>query len=148
MSKIAPTLKTEHVDIDGARYETTQFPAMRAYGLLTKLVKHIGPALGMISQMEDKSDLMLAAPAIGMALGNLTEQEAQKLLLDILACTTVDNAGTLVYLSSTDAINGFFSGKLGTMFKVVAHALKVNYADFFGDSSDPAETPGPASQGA
>lgn len=138
MSAITPQLKTESAVIDGIKFETTQFAAMRGYKLLTKLVKSVGPALGLLATAQDGDSIESMAPALGAALSNLTEQDAQSLLLEILAATTAEIGTVMLGLGTQVAIDGVFSGKLSTMFKVVAHALKVNYADFFGGTPDEA----------
>lgn len=144
-------LKSEPVEIAGTTYETTQFPAMRAYGLLTRLVKAIGPALGVLASADKETQLADMGPVLGAALANVSPSEAQGILVEALAATTAvfkgeNGAMKLVELTSTAKIDEVFSGKLKTMFQVLVHALKVNYGDF-SEGSDPAAPTDQASSG-
>jgi Phage tail assembly chaperone protein, TAC len=138
MSKtsLTPNLKTEVVVIDDLKFETTQFPAMRAYKLMTKLVKHLGPAIAMLGAADGDVDIRHMAPALGAALGSMNDQDAASLLLEVLGCTTIELEDASINLGSQKSIDGVFSGRLSVMFQVAAHALKVNYQDFFSGSAE------------
>jgi hypothetical protein len=130
-------LKTEAVTIDDIRFETTQFPAMRAFELLARLVKSVGPAIGALTNIDPNTELSSIGPQLMAGLSTLNPSEAAKLVEDVLACTTADVDNKRISLSTKSNIDLVFSSKLKTMFKVLGHALKVNYQDF-NEGSDPA----------
>lgn len=136
-------LKTEQLVEDGITFETTQFPAMRAYGLMTKLLKTLGPAMAVLSEVDAESQMATLAPMIGGALANVDPVDAQKLIVEILSGTTAQISdalgGRLVSLDSAKVLDDVFSGRLKVMFQVAAHALKVNYSDFFGAAAPAAQ---------
>lgn len=127
-------LKSESVEFDGIIFETTQFPAMRAYGLLARLVKVIGPAMSVLAGADKDTRLEDMGPVLGGALANVTPAEAQSLLLEIFGSSTAqvtDQTGPRILQLGTQAgVDQVFTGRLKVMFKVLAHALKVNFGDF------------------
>lgn len=127
-------LKQETKAIDGVKFETTQFAAMRALGLMGKLVKTIGPAIGVISSADPNTPIDELAPVLAGALSNLNEDDLGRLALEILSGTTatLDENGTLrrIDILTEENFNRVFNGRLMVMFKAVLHALQVNYADF------------------
>lgn len=139
-------LKTEPVTIGGILFETTQFPAMRSYALLTRLVKAIGPAMSILAAADKELRLEDMGPILGSALANVTPAEAQGILLEALSCTTAEitdaTGGRVIGLTGADKVDLVFSGRLKVMFQVFAHALKVNYSDFSeGSDQDAPEKP-------
>ena len=145
-------IKTEEVVIDGIKFSTTQLPAMRAYPLLVRLIKVIGPALGALAQLPKDAELTAALPQLIGAMSSLEPAEAEKIATDVLALTTAtvpDAAGrlSLVTLSTPAAIDSVFTGSVLLLFKVMWHAIRVNFQDFFGGPSltagaAPAQSPG------
>jgi hypothetical protein len=135
------TLKTESTTIDGMEFQTTQFPAMASFNLLARLVKTLGPAISALTAANPETDLRDLAGPLAAGLQTLNADDASRLVLDVLSCTTAlvqGPSGTkLVALNTQGNIDVVFSGRLMVMFKVLAHALKVNYEDFAG-GSDPA----------
>ncbi len=61
-------LKKDSKDIDGLSYTTVQFPAMYGFGLLARLAKSVGPALGALSGVSPDTDLATVGPALSTAL--------------------------------------------------------------------------------
>lgn len=137
-------LKYEETELDGIRFGTTQYPAMRGLELMGRLAQTIGPALGALSMSDMETELDKFAPVIAVALRDLKPAELTSLAVDILSGTTATitegNAVKRVDLMSREALDRVFSGRLMTMFKVVLHALKVNYADFGFGSATPNES--------
>lgn len=128
-------LKTESTTVDDIEFKTTQLPAMRAFALLARLVKLIGPAMGALAGMDMAADLTTAAPALAGALSGLDPDEATELARQILVNTTAlvrDQGGGLreVSLNSNESINQIFSGRVRAMLTVLVHAIRVNYQDF------------------
>ncbi len=135
-------LKSEDYEVGEFKFSTTQFPAMRAFELMTQLAKTIGPALAALQSLDKDTELSALGPILSSALSNLTKTDATALVLDILAGTqaTVPGPGgqrTIVQLTSRAALDAVFSARLKMMFQVLGHAIKVNYADF-SEGSDPA----------
>lgn len=132
-------LKSESLTIGDATFETTQFAAIRSLTLLARLMKTLGPAIGALKSMDLSTDVSVVAGA----LSNLEPAEAAALALAILEGTsaTVKEGGELrnIPLVTQPAVDRVFSGRLLTMFKVLAHAVRVNYSDFgIGSPSAPA----------
>lgn len=127
-------LKYEETEIDGIRFGTTQYGAMRALELMGKLAQTVGPALGALSMADMGTDLDKFAPVIGIALRDLKPAELSSLVIDVLSGTTAtlteEGKVRRSDLMTREQIDRVFSGKLMTMFKAILHALKVNYADF------------------
>lgn len=130
--------------------KTTQLPAMRAYKLICRLAKLFGSSLDSLRGVGFKADVKNLLPVLTELFNNLDEDEAEKLALKILAGTLVVGNGKAVGLTSADAIDGVFSGRLLMMLKVMAFALEVNYRDFFrellktADGLKPPATPTPS----
>lgn len=138
-------LKQETQTIDGLSFTTTQFPAMRAFTLFSKLVKTIGPAITVLSGANPESDVAELAPSIATALKDVDPDAMTILAAEVLSSTSAVMTGpsgaAQVPLNSVDGINLVFMGRLMTMFKVLAFAVKVNYGDFFGGSASAAPLP-------
>lgn len=141
-------LKYEEVEYDGIRFGTTQYGAMRGLELMGRLAQTVGPALGALSQADMTTELDRFAPMIAVALRDLKPAELSALAIEILAGTTATlteaNAVKRLDLMSREALDRVFSGRLLTMFKVILHVLKVNFADFgFGSAPETAPTESP-----
>lgn len=138
-------LKYEEKEIDGLKFGTTQYAAMRGLELMGKLASSMGPALGAMSAIEGENDFEKYAPMLAIALRDLEPSKLSTLCVDILSGTTAtieeNNKVKRVDLSSKEALDRVFSGRLMTMFKVILFALKVNFADFgFGSESAASES--------
>jgi hypothetical protein len=139
-------LKYEETEIDGIRFGTTQYGAMRGLELMGRLAQTIGPAFGALSMADETTEMDKFAPVIGLALRDLKPAELSSLVIDILAGTTAtvtEGSSVKRYdLLTKESLDRVFSGRLMTMFKVVLHALKVNYSDFgFGSATQTASAP-------
>ncbi len=142
-------LKREDKEIDGLTYTSVQFPAMYGFGLLARLAKSIGPALASLSDVNPDTDLADVGPSLRNALGSLDPDEAQRLVLEILKCTSVlltdATGGRRIEFTDRVKIDEVFSGRLKTLFKVIGFALQVNFSDF-AVGNDPPAAIGPALQ--
>lgn len=131
-------LKTEDISVDDLTFTTQQFPAMRSFALLTRLVKALGPAIAVLGSAGADAQVEDMMPTLGPALAVLDPAEAQALVLAVLEGTYVilpdTTGGKRVELRSQANVDIVFSGRLPMMFKVIAHAVKVNYRDFFNGS--------------
>lgn len=126
-------LKTEEQEIDGLRVITTQFPAMYAFKLLARLAKSIGPVMSTFQGVSLNTDLADLGPQLSSALSSFDPDEADKLVLEVLKCTSIwltDGPAHKVELSDRTKVDEAFSGRIMTMFKVLGFALKVNFSDF------------------
>ncbi len=128
-------LKQESQEIGGIKFDTRQLPAMRAFKLLTRLLKVVGPALGALSGLDPSTSLDSAGPALAGALAKLDPDEASSLVLQILAGTKawiMDTNGLKgVDLMTQDSIDLVFGGKLKTMLQVIVFVCRCNFSDFF-----------------
>lgn len=135
-------LKTETRKIAGLDVRSTQLPALASFNLLTKLGRIVAPVLKEIDidalNMDD--DISVLAGPLAALFAALDPDDSGPLLREILSQTAVtmdDSDGLrLEELTSGDAINRVFAGRLKMMFEVVVFALKVNFSDFFDGAPD------------
>ena len=131
---ITPEPVTE--TIDELEFRVIPFDAYFALGLMARLIKSVGPALGALSGLDPESDLSsLNVGHLREAFTSLEPGDAQKLALELLRNTSVliDDGGKVkprVNLHSEEKFNRVFNGRLKTLFKVLALSLKVNFASF------------------
>jgi len=124
MSQIIIPQKTVEM-IDGLEFTCTPFPAWHALGLLPQL-QALGPQFGFAGD----------GPAVSP---NPTIVQAT--ILELLKQTSVmisdaeDKPARRIELTSKEKFNQVFTGRLPTLFKVVAFANKVNFGNF-GDGSE------------
>lgn len=97
--------KTATKDIDGLTFTTTLFPATYALGLVPRLQ----------AWQEDKT--------------GISDEGIRKLFLDVLRQTKYHVPGTEARIGITDhaKMDDIFTGRLGTMLKVFAFAVEVNF---------------------
>ena len=141
------SLKCEEITIDGYRFITTQFTAMRSFTLLGKLAKTIGPALGVLTNANPDANIASLAPQLATAMMGMDPEEATKLAAQVLGSTmAITPAGVKHEFSDSTQIDQVFNGRLGRMFKVLGFVLRVNYGDFLGGSGDAVAPQSPAAQ--
>jgi hypothetical protein len=123
--------KTEEKTIDGATYAVTQFSATKSLKTFHRLGRMIGPAFGALTggaALGDVANANITAESFGTAIKALFEScdEAtfERTVKDLLETTTKDGKPINFDLD--------FSGSIGTLFKVLAFVLEVNYSDFLG----------------
>lgn len=136
MSEINSIPKSESIELDGLTFRTTQFAAMKGFALLAKLAKLIGPALAALSGAAPDTDVATLAPALMGAMRDLDDAQMSALAAEILAQTSVmaDGSGKKDF-SDRKNIDVVFTGRLMLLFKVLGHAVRVNFADFFAGSA-------------
>lgn len=136
-------VKTEHEKFGAVgeelAFSTQQFPARRALRLMAMLMKQVGPLLAALGGIDDEmpleTQIATIVPALNDGLMGLDPELADKLVLEILACTSVimPNPDRQVAFSGPragDNLDNVFSGELGTLMRVVAWVLKVNFSNF------------------
>lgn len=128
-------VKQETQEIDGISFTCTQFAAMRAFTLFGRLVKTIGPAISVLSGANPDDDVAILTPMLAAALKDLEPEAASSLAAEVLAGTIAIVDGKNVALNSTQNIDRVFTGRLPTMFRALAFAVKTNYSDFFAEAA-------------
>lgn len=122
-------------EIDGFKVRVTQHPARKATRLLAKVGRTIGPALGAMRGMKAadlKKDVADLAPLISTLFAQLTDEDVDSLVVDILSYTTVvDLEANIHHMSDAKQIDAVFTGELRTLMATLAFALEVNFRDFF-----------------
>jgi hypothetical protein len=142
---LVPAAVTE--TIDDLECVVVPFPALHALGLLARLMRSLGPALGALHNADEADDLSKLAPA----LASLTPEEIKALALEILKQTHVwidDGSGTgrrKIELATPQKVDLVFSGRVKTLFRVLGLALRVNFASFVDGSASAPSAPLPAS---
>ena len=122
-------IETKEKIIGDSTYSVTQMPAMRALRTQARLLKLLGPAIGVLliaeSQQEGNGDKEIGNSLMLLA-SQLDEKNYDSLMLDLTQ--GVRKNGMELNKSIIDME---FSGKLNEFFLVIQFILEVNYADFF-----------------
>ena len=127
-------LKSESIEINGLTFTTQQFPGMHSISVMITLVKQLGPTIATLLGADQKSnDITIIAPKLQAALAGVEADEVTKLIATMLTDTTVIVNGKLVQLDSQGQIDKVFGGRIQDIFKLFAHAVGVNYTDFFAE---------------
>jgi hypothetical protein len=123
------------------RIMCTQHAALQSFRLMGRLGKLLGPALRTFRGVKFKGqDVGALAPMLASLFEDMDSDKIESLTKDILAgCLAVGVGGKALSLDSAENIDLVFSGRLLTMFKVMAFALEVNYRDFQKGLSDGAK---------
>lgn len=137
-------LKSESIEINGLTFTTQQFPGMHSIEVMVSLVKLLGPTIATLLGPDEKSDISLIAPKLQVALAGVQPSELTKLIATMLTDTTVIVNGKLIQLNSQAQIEKLFGGRIQDIFKLFAHAVGVNYSDFFAEMLQSAPEAAPA----
>lgn len=123
-------VKTEERRIGDHTYRVTQLTALKARALFARLVRFIGPAAATAigaGQLPSMGDL-------GGMLGELTERVSDDELGWFAArlgeCSYLVGDNGKVLQLEPSVVDLHFAGALLDMFKWMAFALEVNFADF------------------
>ena len=115
--------RSDTIEINGSRFETTQFSATKSLKMLHRLGKILGPSLSQLAGM-NQGDIQ--ADRIGAALGSLfsncSENEFESTVKELLTTTTKDGRQINFDLD--------FAGDMGSLFKLLGFVLKVQYGNF------------------
>jgi hypothetical protein len=116
-------------------YTVQQLPATRSLKLLHRLGKVAGMGLTQLasSGFEEitKADAGPVIAAVAAILRDTEPDETVGIIKELLVSSYAVGRDGKVDLG-TPAFDNHFQGHLGDLFQVVAFALEVNYADFFG----------------
>ena len=130
---------TQERTIDGLRFSVTQLPAMRSVLMLNRLNRLFGPAflrslaganIGSVLSGGGAAALKeLLIEGLADSLQALTERLSDKELEDLtrtlLETATVEGRMLMPEFDLT------MQGRVGTVFKLIAFAVEVNYRGFF-----------------
>lgn len=123
-------LKTDKRTIGDYEVTVTQMPAMRALSLLPRLGKALAPALSQLTSTGVDIREADVIPALSTLFSSLTPEEAQALVREVNAGTSVMVDGRARDLNNDAAINSVFGGDIASLLKVTAFAMEVNFSDF------------------
>ncbi len=115
-------VETKFKEIDGARYGVSQLPAMRGLRMFNRLTRVLGPALTKAAAADGLGSL---PDALLLLTEKLSDDELEAITRELLYNAT-QNEAPLMSLFDT-----LMAGKTGTVLKLLAFAVEVNYASFF-----------------
>lgn len=127
--------KTVTQEIDGLEVTTTQFGAIDAFALLSRLGKVAAPLVGSFSRGASlealiQTDLM---PVMIALCEQLSPDVVRALCKEILDGTVVKYDGKMVSLNTREKIDAVFGSNLLQLMRTLKFALEVNYSNFFSD---------------
>jgi hypothetical protein len=127
------SLKRETRSIDGLDFAVTQHGARRSLRLDARIMRQLGPGLAdvLTGERVDGGDLAAMARGLVPLFAHLTDDDADALVSEILAFTSVVVDGCNLEMSKAAHFEQAFAGRRMTLWKVVGFALEVNYRDFF-----------------
>lgn len=128
-----PNLKRETRAIDGLDFTVVQHGARRSLRLDARIMRQLGPGLAdmLTGARVSRDDLAAMVRGLVPLFGNLTDDDADALVSEILAFTSVVVDGCNLEMSKPAHFEQAFSGRRMTLWKAVGFALEVNYRDFF-----------------
>jgi hypothetical protein len=116
--------RSETKEINGHNYQCTQFSASKGLKMLHRLGKILGPSLSSLAGMNSENlQADMLGSAIGSLFANCSEAEFETTVKELLTTTTIDGRAINFDLD--------FAGDLGSLFKLLAFVLKVQYGNFF-----------------
>lgn len=141
-------MKSKTEKIDGLEVITTSLPARRAYRLAHRLLQMLGPAIAKLDGISEQAELSALAPALQALFSQVSEDQLEDLQTEILASTSVvmteGKSARRIELDTGEGIDTAFTGRLKTMFKVIAFVVRFNFGDFFaGGARSTPQTPTP-----
>jgi tail assembly chaperone len=124
-------------EIDGMTFEVSQLDVKVSRAVFVRLTKLLGPALGELGKAISAAgstsildlDHTAVLPAMAQLVACMSEEELEFLVQAFMKkskFTPPEGTGQLIPL-----VDIAFTGRLLTMFKWLAFAIEVNYADFF-----------------
>lgn len=121
-----PGIENREKEIDGFKFTVPQLPAMRSLRMLRRLSSAFGPAVAQaFGSATGEVDFKGLASALEMLFMKLTEDELEQITKELLAQALVDGRPLLREMDLT------LAGKPGTLLKLLAFSVEVNYGSFF-----------------
>ena len=114
------------VEIDGLQFEIIAMPTLNAMVLDKRLSTLLIPAISGIKDLKEdtKVDLKLMAEALATALGGLSADEFEKMLIDLLAYTRYKD--DRAYDMNKEIINSKFRRKGTVLYRLILEVMKFN----------------------
>ncbi len=106
-----------------------------------QLIPRLGAVLGLLMPDGGGLSLATAIPALCKAVG-----EDEKLMLDLLASTTVIKDDKVFPVTDRDSFNTAFTGQLWDVTQVLGLVLEVSFTDFLSKCMAALETAGSDAQ--
>lgn len=105
-----------------------QLPATRGVKLSRKLMSVMAPVVGALQGLSLDKDVGALGDAVAKALDQFSEKDLDDLIRTLLETAKVETEGRIAPLMPL--FDGLFAGRILLVYKVVAFALEVNFADF------------------
>lgn len=121
--------KTETRVFDDLAITVQQLPATRGVKLSRKLMTVAAPVVGALQGMSLDRDVSALGDALAKALEQFSEKDLEELIRTLLETAKVETEGRIAPLMPL--FDGLFAGRILTVYRVLAFALEVNFADFF-----------------
>lgn len=125
-------LQAEEVIVDGTTYAIAPMPAMEAIDFLPRLAEVLGPGMAQFKNISDVTQDGGAAMAIiGDALSAIAVKlpaGALKMIIGKLLWNITRDAKSV---SPGPGFNAEFARRPAAVFQLLAHAFRINYADFY-----------------
>lgn len=126
--------QAETRNIDGLDVTVQQLPARAAEHVFHRLMSAVGPALAAMTGKAIPAGSILDADidlgaAINLLFDRLTWPEMEAIQKELLATSLVSVEGKTIPLMPV--ADDLLAGKIGTLLKITAFAIEVNFKDLF-----------------
>ena len=122
-------IKSETRVFEDMAITVQQLPATRGVKLSRKLATVAAPVIGALQGLSLDKDVGVLGEALTKALDQLSEKDLDELIRTLLETAKVETEGKIAPLMPM--FDGLFAGRILLVYKVIAFALEVNFADFF-----------------
>jgi hypothetical protein len=116
-------------EINGMRFHFNPLPAKKALKLDKRVITLLVPIFGGLKDLNLNSgiDTETMARGVSEALSNMTDEDYDKFIIDLLSATQYYQEGvaTPVEITST-VIDTIFRGELATLYKLMFEIMKYN----------------------
>jgi len=120
--------------IGGKNYEVYELGAKKGRQVLTRLLRHLGPAVGAMGDTKGDAEAKTLA-GLGKLVESLTEADVDYFCDTFAAVTSVEMEGRMPLLS--DVFDLHFKADYLNMFKWLAFCLQVNFGSFLAGLGGP-----------
>jgi hypothetical protein len=121
-------IEPKRITVDGLEFNLNPLPALKALKLDKKIIALILPALSGAKgvDLDAEIDLSVMMTAISESLDRLSDDDTEKLFVDLLYGVQYLPAGGAVEDITGETINKVFQGKLMTLYKLAMEVMKYN----------------------